>query len=224
MWEARRLLRGRRVQGSGRAARGKRNASYHLYTCTCAHCARACLCGQVRCYSDVRLSAWSLRDGCSVWGESDAGWPCTTHRTFAQAEATCQAAGARLCTAAELVAGCTTGTGCQFDYELVWGVPSPSRSPPLPPPPPPPSQSPYVFTNTDALEEAVQAFTDDLANALSKYGPIENWEVSRITNMSGLFSGKQGFNRDVSSWNTSGVTDMSHMFAVRSDAAPLTSL
>ena len=75
-----------------------------------------------------------------------------------------------------------------------------------------------------SLEEAVQAFTDDLANALSKYGPIENWEVSRITNMSGLFSGKQGFNRDVSSWNTSGVTDMSHMFAVRSDAAPLTSL
>ena len=98
--------------------------------------------------------------------------------------------------------------------------PSPSRSPPLPPPPPPPSQPPYVFTNTDALEEAVQAFTDDFANALSKYGPIENWEVSRITNMSGLFAGNAGFNRDVSSWNTSGVTDMSHMFAVRSDAAP----
>ena len=80
---------------------------------------------QVRCCSDVKLSpSWqSRRRGCSVWGESDAGWPCARDKTFTEAEAICQAAGARLCTAAELVAGCAAGTGCQFDSELVWGVP-----------------------------------------------------------------------------------------------------
>ena len=57
-----------------------------------------------------------------MWGESDAGWPCTRDKTFAEAEAICQAAGARLCTAAELADGCTAGTGCQFDFELVWGA------------------------------------------------------------------------------------------------------
>ena len=92
---------------------------------------------QVRCCSDVKLStAWgSLRPGCSVWGASNAGWGgCTRDKTFAEAEAICQAAGARLCTAAELQGGCTAGTGCQFDFELIWGAPSPP--PPSPPPPP----------------------------------------------------------------------------------------
>ena len=60
-----------------------------------------------------------------MWGESDAGWPCTRDKTYAEAEAICQAAGARLCTATELADGCTAGTGCQFDSELVWGVPPP---------------------------------------------------------------------------------------------------
>ena len=79
---------------------------------------------QVRCCSDVKLSpAWgSLKSGCSLWGASNAGWPCTRDKTFAEAEAICQAAGARLCTAAELADGCTAGTGCQFDFELVWGA------------------------------------------------------------------------------------------------------
>ena len=80
--------------------------------------------GQVRCCSNVKLStAWGYtRSGCAVWGASNADWPCLSDKTFSQAEAICQGVGARLCTAAELVAGCTAGTGCQFDFELVWGV------------------------------------------------------------------------------------------------------
>ena len=79
---------------------------------------------KVRCCSDVKLSAsWgSRRDGCSVWGESNAGWKCAPDKTFAEAEAICQAAGARLCTVAELEDGCTAGTGCGFDAHLVWGT------------------------------------------------------------------------------------------------------
>ena len=55
-----------------------------------------------------------------MWGGSDAGWPCARDKTFSEAEAICQAAGARLCTATELLYGCAAGTGCQFDSELVW--------------------------------------------------------------------------------------------------------
>ena len=80
-----------------------------------------------------------------MWGASDVGGGCARDKTFAEAEAICQAAGARLCTAAELADGCTAGTGCQFDYELVWGVPSP----PLPPASPsPPSTARILVTLT----------------------------------------------------------------------------
>ena len=91
---------------------------------TSVHAYRALICAQVRCCSNVKLSpAWqSRRSGCLVWGESDAGWPCARDKTFAEAEAICQAAGARLCTRDELVSGCTAGTGCYFDFELVWGT------------------------------------------------------------------------------------------------------
>ena len=122
--EARPLLRGCRAPRSGRAARGARLHAVHalFYHAQCPSHRP-----QVRCCTDVKLSpAWSSpRSGCSVWGASNAGWPCAREKTFAEAEAICQAAGARLCTAAELADGCTAGTGCQFDFELVWGVPPP---------------------------------------------------------------------------------------------------
>ena len=98
----------------------------HIPSRTCSmHTHRAPFHGQVRCCADVELSpAWpSRRSGCPVWGASNAGWPCTRDKTFAEAKAICQAVGARLCTATELRSGCTAGTGCQFDFELVWGVP-----------------------------------------------------------------------------------------------------
>ena len=60
---------------------------------------------------------------------------CSPRRTFAEAEAICQAAGARLCTTAELVKGCTAGTGCGYDAQLVWGT-VPDPPPPSPPSPP----------------------------------------------------------------------------------------
>ena len=104
-------------------------------------------------------------------------------------------------------------------------TPPPAPPPPLSPLPPPllpspPSQPPYVFTNPDELNDAVQAFNNDSTNATATFGPIDTWDVSGVTNMSGLFSGKEDFNSDVSAWNTSGVTDMSGMFKVRSDAPP----
>ena len=62
-----------------------------------------------------------IRTDCSVWGESAAGsWQCSRDKTFAEAEAICQAAGARLCTVTELEDGCTVGTGCGHDQQLIW--------------------------------------------------------------------------------------------------------
>ena len=93
--------------------------------------------GQVRCCSDATDekapahtgsanntgSPWIKKDGCSVWGGSDEGWECAgkdgnNQKTFAEAEAICKAAGARLCTVDELK--CTVGTGCGLDVQLVW--------------------------------------------------------------------------------------------------------
>ena len=135
------MLRGYGAQGPGRAARGMRSQRICSITtvdsmnissmCACAmHAYRAPHTRpQVRCCADVQLSpAWGApRPGCSVWGESDAGWPCTRDKTFAEAEAICRSVGARLCTAAELVDGCTAGTGCQFDFELIWGTTPPAH-------------------------------------------------------------------------------------------------
>jgi surface protein len=44
------------------------------------------------------------------------------------------------------------------------------------------------------------------------YGNIKHWDTSIVTDMSGLFMNKTGFNDDISYWNTSGVTDMNAMF------------
>ena len=96
--------------------------------------------------------------------------------------------------------------------------PSPPFSNPRPPPSPPP---PYAFADTASLRTAVAAYNADAASATATYGPISSWDVSAITNMSGLFAGLPQFNADMSSWNTSSVTDTGYMFEVRS-ALPLT--
>ncbi|MBF7067722.1 BspA family leucine-rich repeat surface protein, partial [Campylobacter volucris] len=44
------------------------------------------------------------------------------------------------------------------------------------------------------------------------FSGIEKWDVSKVTNMSGMFSGVESFNHDISNWNVSKVTNMSHMF------------
>ncbi len=41
---------------------------------------------------------------------------------------------------------------------------------------------------------------------------ISDWDVSRVTDMYGLFSGAEEFNADLSSWSTAAVTRMDDMF------------
>ena len=73
-----------------------------------------------------------------------------------------------------------------------------------------------TFTTKASLTTAVKAYNTDPTAAIATYGPIADWDVSVITDMSYLFNNLQNFDEDVSSWDTSSVTDMSWMFYVRS--------
>jgi len=63
---------------------------------------------------------------------------------------------------------------------------------------------------------AVQAYNANPTAAIKTYGPIADWDVSAITDMTRLFYLMNNFNADISSWDTSSVTTMSGMFYVRS--------
>ena len=55
---------------------------------------------------------------------------------------------------------------------------------------------------------AKKAFIFQASNAVVKYGPIENWDMSEITDMSYLFDQKKTFNSDISKWDVSSTTNM----------------
>ena len=44
------------------------------------------------------------------------------------------------------------------------------------------------------------------------YSGIENWDVSKVTDMSCMFWCAENFNADISNWDVSNVTDMNGMF------------
>lgn len=65
-----------------------------------------------------------------------------------------------------------------------------------------------------SLREAVALYTDDrfVNEAIARYGPIKEWDVSGVTDMVRLFSDCNAFNADLSSWDVSNVTVMHCMF------------
>ena len=83
-----------------------------------------------------------------------------------------------------------------------------------------PGTCPATFTDKAELERAVRAFDANPDVAITTYGPIAEWDLSGVTDMSYLFNGLGNFNADISKWDTSGVTDMKWMFYVSSSRAP----
>lgn len=50
----------------------------------------------------------------------------------------------------------------------------------------------------------------------SQFGPMPNWDVSQVTDMTGAFKKKTKFNTDISNWDVSNVISMYGMFDMAS--------
>ena len=68
------------------------------------------------------------------------------------------------------------------------------------------------IANNDTIREAVNLWCDERYIARTRYGSIENWDVSEVSDMSELFKDKPFFNDSIATWNVSNVTVMSRMF------------
>ena len=74
------------------------------------------------------------------------------------------------------------------------------------------SMGDFQVQSNEELFDAVNLWIFDNDSALSSYGHISSWDVSNVTNMSGVFSNYNNFNENISFWNVSNVTSMSAMF------------
>ncbi|CAK9016691.1 unnamed protein product [Durusdinium trenchii] len=73
-----------------------------------------------------------------------------------------------------------------------------------------------TFTTRTELKAAVNDWSaaneTERQHLRIRWGDISTWNVSLVTNFSGLFQGLDGFNEAVGAWETSAVLDMSHAF------------
>ena len=63
------------------------------------------------------------------------------------------------------------------------------------------------------IKSAIYLWVENENKARRIYGDISRWDVSNVTDMSGMFAEAENFNGDISRWDVSSVTDMSEMFA-----------
>ena len=72
----------------------------------------------------------------------------------------------------------------------------------------------YAWASFDnaTLQEAVNRWCDDREDAERRYGDINDWDVSRVTDMASLFSGTN-FNHPIDRWDVRNVRAMDNMFA-----------
>ena len=78
----------------------------------------------------------------------------------------------------------------------------------------------WSFDDCETLKAAVHRYYG--ANATERPEvSIDQWDVSRVTDMSDLFRGCYTFNEDISLWDVSGVTNMRAMFCSTSFNQPV---
>ena len=76
----------------------------------------------------------------------------------------------------------------------------------------------YKKLAADRVGDTLERIVDDILGtdsskkevATKKYGPMENWDVSEVTDISYLFWKKETVNADLSKWDVSQVTSMSN--------------
>ena len=66
--------------------------------------------------------------------------------------------------------------------------------------------------DNESIRIAIKLYLTNQELAIETYGHIEEWNVSNVTNMCGMFCGAREFNQDISQWNVSNVTNMRGMF------------
>jgi len=67
--------------------------------------------------------------------------------------------------------------------------------------------------NNETIRTAVQLYVKNEKEGEEKYGHINTWNVSNVTNMHDVFYEAKSFNQPLDKWNVSNVTNMSMMFA-----------
>jgi surface protein len=72
--------------------------------------------------------------------------------------------------------------------------------------------TPFTPNTKQELQTAVDIYYENNRAGKQRYGYIGTWDVSRITDMSHLFTSKRYFDEDISRWNVSNVTEMDGMF------------
>ena len=70
----------------------------------------------------------------------------------------------------------------------------------------------HQFADKNELQTAVNDWCYDEFSATSMYGHISSWDVSQITDFSGLFRSKFQFDDDISAWDVSNGTNFESMF------------
>jgi surface protein len=69
-----------------------------------------------------------------------------------------------------------------------------------------------IITNKN-IRELIFKYKDRRLPSDLRDIPIGDWDVSRVTDMNGLFIGYSWFNEPLGNWNVSNVTDMAYMFS-----------
>ncbi|MDB2573565.1 BspA family leucine-rich repeat surface protein [Planktomarina temperata] len=76
-----------------------------------------------------------------------------------------------------------------------------------------PDNATFSAARTACLNESAVTGRCQTYGDTSRYGDMENWDTSLVTDMSSAFSGYWQFNGDISGWDTSNVTNMGTMFS-----------
>jgi surface protein len=70
----------------------------------------------------------------------------------------------------------------------------------------------FMSFDNQTLPTAVRLWCSDRVQALQLYGDINDWNVSRVTNMALLFDDASHFNDRIDRWDVRNVTSMDRMF------------